>query len=62
MGSGKALYPLLGVGSFFLMFWIGACVGRSRGIPILAMLAVGLVSGAAAVALVVQLERQDPGR
>ncbi len=53
MGSGKVLCPLLGVGSFSLMFWIGASVGRSLGMPILAMLAV---------ALVVQLERQDLGR
>ncbi len=59
MGSGKVLYPLLGVGSFVLLFWIGVSVGQSLGLPILAMLAVGLVSGAAAVALVVQLERQD---
>lgn len=58
MTGGKILFSLLGSGSFFLLFLIGLSVGHSLGFPILAMLLVGFLSGAAGVVLVVQLEQQ----
>jgi hypothetical protein len=31
-GGGKTLYPMLGVGAFFVMFWVGFVVGFELGL------------------------------
>ena len=57
MTGGNILFSLLGTGSFFLLFLIGLSVAHSLGFPVLAILLMGFVTGAAGVVLVVQLER-----
>jgi len=60
-GNGKLLYPTLGVGCFFALFWAGIVVAHGFGLHPLTMLAIGLAAGSAGASLAAQLERRDRG-
>ncbi|MFQ5775206.1 MAG: hypothetical protein ACE5GS_11865 [Kiloniellaceae bacterium] len=61
MYTGKLLYPVVGTGSFIVLFLLGLSVGHNLGLHILSMLVLAFVCGSAGASLVVQLERRDRG-
>lgn len=61
-GSDKVLYPMLGVGAFFTMFWTGVVVGHELGMACLPLLMNGMLFGCAGTLLVVKLERRASTR
>lgn len=58
-GSGKTLYPMLGVGAFFVMFWTGFVVGYELGLSCGWFLLNALFFGCAGCYFVVRLEAAD---
>lgn len=58
-GSGKTLYPMLGVGAFFVMFWTGFVVGYELGLSCGLFLLNALFFGCAGCYFVVRLEAAD---
>ena len=60
MHGGKLLYPVLGTGCFFALFWLGYVVAHQIGLHAFTGLVIGLVTGGAGVSLVARLERLDP--
>lgn len=59
MGSGAMIYPMLGVGAFFGMFWIGFVTAYELGLGCTAMLLNGFFFGCAGSYLIVRLETRD---
>ncbi len=57
--EGKMLYPMLGTGASFAGFWLGVVVAYDLGLPVLAVAALGLVTGCAGASLIARLERWD---
>lgn len=60
MHGGKLLYPVLGTGCFFALFWLGYVAAHQIGLHPFTGLIVGLMTGCGGVTLVAQLERLDP--
>ncbi len=60
MHGGKLLYPVLGTGCFFALFWLGYVVAHQIGLHPITGVVIALVTGGAGVSLVVRLERLDP--
>lgn len=58
-GCGKTLYPMLGVGAFFVMFWTGFVVGYELGLSCGLFLLNALFFGCAGCYFVVRLEAAD---
>ncbi len=50
------IYPMLGVGAFFAMFWVGIVVSHELGLSCFAFLVNGLLFAALGAALVARLE------
>ena len=61
MCGDSTLYPMLGVGAFMVMFWVGFVLGYEAGLGCL-ILPCGLLFGALGTQLVVKLERGAGGR
>ena len=63
MGSGeKTLYPMLGVGAFFVMFWVGFVVGHELGLSCGLFLLNALFFACSGTWFVVRLESADACR
>lgn len=63
MGSGeKTLYPMLGVGAFFVMFWVGFVVGHELGLSCGLFLLNALFFACSGTWFVVRLESADTCR
>lgn len=61
MHSGKTLSPMIGVGVFNIMFWIGFVVGYDIGLACNVMLLNALLFGSLGSYAVVKLERFEMG-
>lgn len=61
MCGDSTLYPMLGVGAFVVMFWVGFVVSYEAGLACL-MLPAGVLFGALGTQAVVKLERNANGR
>ena len=61
MYSERSFFPMLGVGVFYIMFWIGFVVGHNIGFSCDAMLLSGLLFGGVGSYTVVKLERLSKG-
>ena len=57
--GGKTLYPMLGVGAFFVMFWVGFVVGYELGLSCGLFLLNALFFGCTGTWFVVRLEAAD---
>lgn len=62
MYSENTFYPMLGVGAFFIMFWVGFVIGYELGFACNSMLINGFIFAAAGGYAVVKLERYDQRR
>lgn len=58
-GSGRTLYPMLGVGAFFVMFWVGFVVGHELGLSCGLFLLNALLFACTGSWCVVRLEIAD---
>jgi hypothetical protein len=58
-GGGKTLYPMLGVGAFFVMFWVGFVVGFELGLSCGLFLLNALFFACTGAWCVVRLEIAD---
>lgn len=58
----RVLYPMLGVGAFFALFWVGFVVAYELGWACDAMLVNGLLLGCLGTYCIVRLERLDTRR
>jgi hypothetical protein len=58
-GGGKTLYPMLGVGAFFVMFWVGFVVGYELGLSCGLFLLNALAFACTGAWCVVRLELAD---
>lgn len=61
-GGEKTLYPMLGVGAFFVMFWVGFLVGYELGLGCGLFLLNALFFAFSGTYFVVRLESADLGR
>lgn len=62
MGGGeKTLYPMLGVGAFFVMFWVGFVVGHELGLSCGLFLLNALFFACSGTWFVVRLESANAG-
>jgi len=59
MHNGKLLYPVLGTGTFFGLFWLGYVLAHQFGLHPVSGLILGLITGCAGLTLVSQLERLE---
>ena len=59
--SHSTLYPMLGVGIFFVGFWSGFVLAYEAGLPCLALPLTGLLTGIGGVRFVIGLERLSRG-
>jgi hypothetical protein len=59
--GGNPLYPVVGTGAFFVMFWVGAVLAHDLDWPAWLIAGSGLVSGLAGATLIAGLERRDMG-
>jgi hypothetical protein len=59
IGGGKTLYPTLGVGAFFVMFWVGFVLGYELGLSCGLFLLNALAFACAGAWCVVRLELAD---
>lgn len=60
MGAGeRALYPMLGVGAFFVMFWVGFVVGYELGLSCWLFVLNALFFACSGTWFVVRLESAD---
>ncbi len=57
----RSFFPMLGVGVFYIMFWIGFVVGHNFGLACDAILLTGLIFGAAGSYGIVKLESLSKG-
>lgn len=55
-GNDAVIYPMLGVGAFFALFWVGIVVSHELGLSCFAFLVNGLLFAALGAALVARLE------
>lgn len=55
------LYPMLGVGIFFVGFWSGFVLAYEAGLPCIALPLTGLLTGVGGVRFVIGLERLSRG-
>ena len=53
----STLYPMLGVGIFFVGFWSGFVLAYEAGLPCIALPLTGLLTGVGGVRFVIGLER-----
>ncbi|MEM7222695.1 MAG: hypothetical protein AAF495_06935 [Pseudomonadota bacterium] len=60
MTGGGYEFTMVGVGIFYILFWIGFVVGYGLGLHILTMLGIGLISGYAGLVVLNGLERLGP--
>ena len=58
-GGEKTLYPMLGVGAFFVMFWVGFVVGYELGLSCGLFLLNALLFACTGAWCVVKLEMAD---
>ena len=61
MQSESTLYPMMGVGVFYIMFWVGFVVGHNIGLACGGMLLTGFLFGGGGSYGVVKLERYNKG-
>ena len=61
MQSGSTMYPMMGVGVFYIMFWIGFVAAHNLGMACDAMLLTGFLFGSGGSYGVVKLERYSKG-
>lgn len=61
MYGDKSFFPMLGVGVFYIMFWIGFVVGHNIGFACDAMLLNGLFFGSVGSYALVKIERLSKG-
>lgn len=61
MYSERTLFPMLGVGTFNIMFWVGFVVGHNLGLACGGMMLSALLFGALGSYAVVKLERLSCG-
>lgn len=61
MYSENSFFPMIGVGVFYIMFWIGFVVGHNIGLTCDAMLLNALLFGGIGSYAVVKLERLSKG-
>ena len=57
----STLYPMLGVGIFFVGFWTGFVLAYEAGLPCIALPLTGLLTGVGGVRFVIGLERLGRG-
>ena len=57
----STLYPMLGVGIFFVGFWSGFVLAYEAGLPCIALPLTGLLTGVGGVRFVIGLERLGRG-
>ena len=57
----STLYPMLGVGIFFVVFWTGFVLAYEAGLPCIALPLTGLLTGVGGVRFVIGLERLGRG-
>lgn len=57
----STLYPMLGVGVFFVGFWSGFVLAYEAGLPCIALPLTGLLTGVGGVRFVIGLERLGRG-
>ena len=57
----STLYPMLGVGIFFVGFWSGFVLAYEAGLPCIALPLTGLLTGVGGVRFVIGLERLSQG-
>ena len=57
----STLYPMLGVGIFFVGFWTGFVLAYEAGLPCIALPLTGLLTGGGGVRFVIGLERLGRG-
>lgn len=58
MGN-KLLYPVVGIGAFFILFMLGAVLAYDLGFSGGFITLTGIASGSAGARLIVELERRD---
>jgi hypothetical protein len=61
MRDGKLLYPVVGIGSFIAMFWLGVTVAYGFDLPGAMVVLIGIVAGCAGASLIARIERSDRG-
>lgn len=61
MHSESTLYPMMGVGVFYIMFWVGFVVGHNLGLACDGMLLTAFLFGGGGSYGVVKLERYSKG-
>ncbi len=55
-GNDRLIYPMLGVGAFFAMFWVGVIVSYELGLSCLAFFVNGVLFACLGASLVARLE------
>lgn len=55
----NTFYPMLGVGAFVTMFWVGVVAGYELGLSCASLLIMGLLSACIATVGVCELQRRD---
>jgi len=60
MYSGGTPYPMVAVGFFFVMFWIGYIAADSLDMWLISKVLMGLVGGWCAISVIDYIERRDP--
>ena len=60
MTGGGHDHTLLGIGVFYILFWVGLVLGIGLGLHIVTTLVLAVVSGTAGLVLVTELERSGP--
>ena len=61
MHEGSLTYPILGVGAFFAMFWVGFLLAYELGLACPVILLTALMSAIAGSYFIVRLERWERG-
>lgn len=61
MYSDRSMFPMMGVGVFNIMFWVGFVVGHNIGLTCSLMLLNSLLFGSVGSYAVVRLERMSKG-
>ena len=61
MHSGKTLYPMMGVGAFNIMFWLGFIVGHDIGLSCWGMFLNAFLFGGLGTYGIVKLEGYERG-
>lgn len=61
MNSGKTLYPMMGVGAFNIMFWLGFIVGHDIGLSCWGMFFNAFLFGSLGTYGIIKLEGNERG-